>query len=356
MPSVKQKSGLVQKYGQRFLQAAEEHREDEVEFSGFSDLPPNINNGVAKLTKCWFGQFENGDNAGEYFFMAQGTVLEPLEAQDYDLEGNATSTVRTFGATTKIGPEPVCDTPNAKGQRKTMADHLKWVQNEMKKLGASPDSLTGDALEQTAAALTEAQPTFRFRTWRGKKSAQFPNPRTNHSWEGLIDYDESSSPAAAELVRDDSAPGGNGVAAAPAGRAAAVDSDPDGALAELVARATAQEQDAIDSLTAIALEAGVSQEEVDGAGDWQEVYDLLTSRTAGGEEPEATEEGPPPDPAKGDIVGYRPLDPRTKKPVKRPISCEIVFADRKSKTVTLKRLDDNKLIAKVKWDSLEPTP
>src|SRR3954451_15464179 len=113
MPPQQSKSTLFAKHGARLQKAHEAHKADETDFGNFIDLPPGIDRGVAQLTKCGFGIFKKGNNEGEWFFQAQGSIIEPV-----DFGGE-----RVAGRITKIGPEPICDTPDAKGERKTLEDH-----------------------------------------------------------------------------------------------------------------------------------------------------------------------------------------------------------------------------------------
>lgn len=365
-------SGLMAKYGQDFVKAAEVHKADEVEFSGFGDLPPGIEGGIAQLQDCKFDIFKNGDNKGEYYFFAQAVVVSPEYATQYDLDGNPTGQVKVAGKYTKIGPEPVCDTLKSLGQRKTQADHLGWIQNEMKKLlgkDADPEMVSGLNIEATAAALQEAQPHLSFRTWRGKPSEDFPNPRVNHVWEGVTSAPVANGRPAGGTVRDRSA----GQAAAPSdnGAAAGADTDTVGEdLDDLAARAMASDKDAVARLTELALDAGYSDDEIGDADKWADVVDMINSPRPEAQEgqdsgePEApaedAEPAPPEPPVKGSTWYYRlkdakgnPLKDKAKRPL-RPVEVEVTAVDKKTSTCTLKNMSDHKTVYKsIPWDELE---
>jgi hypothetical protein len=212
--------------------------------------------------------------------------------------------------------------------------------------------------------LVKADPPvyFKFRTWRGLPTPTFQNPRTQSMWQGAIpDYVEAQANG---MVADNSAPdarvGGGASSANGVGETETaeevVDADADGALAELVEKADGGDSSAMEALTKMATGLGVDQGDIDGADNWGQVQEMIETAQAGGgtaaeEEPEPEPE-PPADPARGEAVSYRPIDPKTKKPVKNPVECEVTAVDKKSKTVTLKRLDDKKVITKVKWDDL----
>ncbi len=253
MPAQTAVSGLMGKLGNRLVTAANKHAKDEADY-GNMELPGGIDNGIAQLYDVKFGQYKEGtDLAGEYFFLASGVVKAPVEFNGMKVEG----------LHTRIGPEPMCDTPRAGGKRKTLEDHLAWVQNMMRILllpaGATPQQkeqvarmLSGDQLEKTALLLKTKKPHFRFRTWKPDKTvigenpdtgrfqlyaeddngnrklqradqswdtledAQRANPwagnepRVQHMWAGLVDF---KAPAPSAAVNDNSAVARNGTTA-----------------------------------------------------------------------------------------------------------------------------------------------
>src|SRR5574343_207411 len=185
----KQRSGLAAKLGDEARRRWDEKRAEAAAYGAGGDLPAGIEGGVAQLVECKFSQYEKGDNEGEYFFYAAGVVLEPAEFGGMRLAGLRTSIM-----------EPMCDTPTRK--RATVADHLEWVQNELKKLGvdgdALPDSDSLD-LEALAQAVKDAKPFFRFRTWKGQAQTTGPyagqEPRVQHEWRGICEYDADTGQA-----------------------------------------------------------------------------------------------------------------------------------------------------------------
>jgi len=176
MPAKTTKSALSSKLGNRLNKAVNAHKNDDTRLTGGADLPPGIEGGIAQLVECKFSTYEKGDQKGEFFFYAAGSVIAPSEVAGIPLVGLRTSIM-----------EPVCDTPTR--SRKTIEDHVDWVLNEFRKLGVDTKGMTGDDLEGTAAALKEAGPSFRFRTWQGEATEEYPNPRVNHDWRGSCDYE-----------------------------------------------------------------------------------------------------------------------------------------------------------------------
>ena len=352
MPSQSGKSALFAKYGEKFKQAAKVHENDEVQLSGFSNIPENVN-GVAQVKKCYFKQIAAGkQNAGEYIWYAEARVVTPPEHE---------------GKLSMIS-EPVFDTPT-RTTRKTMADHLGHIQNELKKMGAT--DVGPEVIEQTCAAIQELQPFINFRTWKGTKQTTGPyankEPTVQHSWEGAADFaDPNTDPAAG--VADASAPGdatafdefgGGGGSATAEAAAPAEDGEPDlDALAETAGGDDDEAQAARDQLTAIANAAGIDDKTLEAADKWVDVVGLIRATGEPAAEPEIGAETAP---AKGGVYLYKVIDPKTKKPVvdpktkktKKPVECEVTAVDAKTRTVTLKNLDDRKTMYKASWDELE---
>jgi hypothetical protein len=333
MPAKKTKSGLLARLGDRLRKAHEEHKADETEYSNFGELPAGIEGGVAQLVDCKFDQYKSGDNEGETYFYAAGVVVQPIEHDGVRVQGLRTSIM-----------EPMCDTPTR--SRPTFEDHLKWIYNELRKLGVETTTLDVDDLETTVAALREAQPYFRFRTWKSQPSVEYPDPRTNHSWAGVTEF----TPTEGGAVEYKTKPSANGAATEPF--------DEFGDLDSLATKADEDDAEAQSSLREMAEKAGITEEQVDEAENWVAVVELIR---AGGKEDAEPEEAAEEtaeevswEPVKEEVYHFRPIDPKSKKPVKKPVEVEIVSVDKKSKTVALKSLDDPKRTWKgVKWDALE---
>lgn len=386
------KSSLMEKYGKRLTKAHEAHKEDEVEYGNFAELPPGINAGIAQLVECKLGQYEKGDLEGEYFFYAAGVVVSPKEHTYVPLAAQGGKnpkpvTERIEGGRTSI-MEPICDTPDR--TRATVEDHVKWIYNELRKLGVDTTEMEIDDLEQTLEGLKEEAPHFKFRTWQGKPTAQYPDPRVNHSWMGTCDYepgddedvDESADDEDEEEEEETPPPKAKKTAAAtkaPAkappknGKAPAKKTPPPddedaeafdefedlGALAK---KAQKGDKAAGKRLTELAVEAGVPAKKVEKVKAWAEVVAMIEKAKptededaeeeteeesdAQGEEDEADsgdeEAGEPEDgdgwePLKEDVYRFKPLV--NGKPGKKEIECEVESVNEAKKTVTLKALD-----------------
>lgn len=172
MPVQKGTSSLKSKFADRLLTAAAKTQNAEVDW-GIQDLPPGVQ-GIAQLRDCRIMDIKaGGPNAGKPMFFASAVVVEPKEH-----EGKRTSI-----------SEMLFDTPQSK-TRPSFEDHVAYVQNELRKLGAPNDSLGGEDIEDTCSALADAKPFFAFATSSGKKSKEYPNPKTFHNWYGIKNLED----------------------------------------------------------------------------------------------------------------------------------------------------------------------
>lgn len=457
MPPQRTQSGLMAKLGQKLLKAHEAHKDDETSYGNFGELPGGINNGIAQLVDCRFGVFDKGDFKGEYFFYAAGVVVQPVEVNGEKIVGRRTSLM-----------EAICDTPTRK--RATIADHIDWVYNELRKLGVDTATLDPTELEATCGALVVAAPYFRFSTWKPPEQKTGPyagkESRVLHNWLGTCDYsadgedngvdDETggddtgepdapppappaqragtppttgsrgkvgppatsrptpasngrANPAPAPTARTPATPAngsakappkagpapkaapgpkaapattaGKGKKAAPAPAPTTGNSfDEGGDLNDLVTEATNGNTEAQESLNALALERGVSQEEVDATTTWPQLLDLImrggsngngeaaeeeateedSAEDNGEEAGEATEEGEAEDPYADwvpnitDVFKYRPLNAHTGKRAERPVECEVVKVNTQARTCKLKNLTNVKIFYNdVPYEDLE---
>lgn len=354
------KSGLLAKYGESLARAHESHKTDETEFSQFGELPPGINGGIAQLVECKFDVYKKGDNVGEYFFYAAATVIEPTDHSWTDKKTKKVMSARVAGLRTSIGPEALCDTPGK--ARETQEEHLKWVLNEMRKMGVDTSALGADDLEAAADAIKQAAPYIRFRTWQGEPNADYPDPRTNHTWNGTADgYVPGDTTSAG--VNDKAAPSANGAKpqTTPPTTVPATSQSPEStktALETLVAAAMSLDESAQDQLSALAEKAGATEAEITAAKDWKEVADLALGKgqTATAVDP-GKAEAPPWQPEKEEFYGYKPFDTKRKRKSDKTIECEVIAVEMKSRTCTLRNADNQKITYDaVPWDDLESAP
>lgn len=273
--------GLVAKLGMKARQAVEAHKNDEMKLSGGGDLPAGIENGVAQLVTCKFGVYEKGDMKGEYYFMASGIVVSPKTLR---VDGNV---IPVGGLRTTIGPEPICETPNR--SRKTIEDHIAWVMNEMRKLGVDTSELSADDLEATAAALEEQGPHFRFRTWAGEPTKDYPNPRTNHDWRGTVeDFNADDVPESEdEELIDNTEEAEDTEEAEEVEETEAVEEETD--WLEVAKAADKDDEESATMLQEKALEVGIKQSVIDKTPKWSVIAKMIIEKLGASEETEAEE-------------------------------------------------------------------
>lgn len=361
MPVQKGKSSLAAKLGQKGAKAVNAHKDDETRM-GNASLPAGIENGIAKLVDWKFGEYKDGKQKGQPFFMAAGIVVSPTHHDGQPIAGMRT----------QIGPEPLCDTPDRK-TAKTLEDHIDVVLNEYRKIGVDTTTMTIEDLEPAAAALLEESPHFRFRTWKGKKQTTGPykdqEPRTQHEWLGVVEFEgevEDRVEADDEPVEDEEVEEEEvaeeeeteGDEAEEGGEQMTADE-----LKTMGKEADKGDQDSIVELDTLARELGLNpdskllntwvkvaiaiakkQDELAEAGDEEEAEETE-------EEAEEEEVEEAADPEKGATYKWKPPMAKGGKP-KKPIDVEITTVDKRKKLVSFKTLDDGKLHKDIPWDKL----
>jgi len=374
---------LASKLGEKGRQAVLANREKEVAVG--QTLPGGVS-GVAELRSCTFGEFKEGKNKGALYFMARGIVQEP-EAYK--------------GMATQIGPHALIDTPSG-GKMKTQEDHLNWAMDQMAALGADKESMSLDNLEEIAAALEQAKPMFRFRTWQGAKQdiakdkdgkyylfnlgendtpdsrvagkgpysseqlARAANPyagrepMVNHLWNGTRGLENYHSPEPSSAVQDNT-PEEPVAPAKPAAKpspkpAPKPEPEPEeeesqaeettsGAafmevsLDDLLELANAQDDDASSTLKDRAIAAGMTEEEVEGAESWGDVVAEIQKREGGEPEEETTEEEAEPEAEVEPIKGALYFYKVLDPKTKKPLTDPKTKKERKAVQVEIQAVD-----------------
>lgn len=350
------KSGVLAKLGDKLRKAHREVRSNEVRYSSGGDLP-EINLGVAQLVECKIDQYKSGDNKDQYFFYAAGIVKEPKESNGIPVEGLRTSIM-----------EPLCETPKSR-TRKTIAEHWDNILNELKKLGLEVDGVEADdVINDLIPALKESKPHFRFRTWAGQPTKEYPNPRINHDWKGVCDYevngdtDDGVVDETAEEVEEEVADVEETVDETVETEEVAGDYNADEDVAALGAAADEGDNDAIERLDTLARSLDI---EPDNIPSWSEVAEQIVALQSVDEEAAEAEEEIEEESVAvkvGDVYTYglSELDPKTKKVKTRKVEVEILSVNADAQTVTLKSLDTGKTILggnkkplQVSWENLK---
>jgi hypothetical protein len=262
MAMKEQKSGILAHLGDKLRKAHEAVKGQETTFStGYNDLPPGIEGGIAQLVDCGFRQIKEGKtNAGEYIWYAAGVVKEPEVVVVPGKHGAPDRVVRVRGLRTQVS-EPMYDTPGR--ARETVQEHLGEVELQLRRLGLETKDLPLESLEEGMAALLRSEvdaegkecgPHFKFRTWAGaeqeieereggrwyvveegrggrrqvagpyaseaalKEANPYAGqpPRTNHVWNGALRPGEYTEDSPRGGVQDSTPPAGPRGASAPA--------------------------------------------------------------------------------------------------------------------------------------------
>lgn len=375
MPAKTSKSSLFAKYGAKFNSAVKDHADDPTDY-GSQGLPPGITNGIAQLTECKFDEYKSGQNEGEVYFRCEGVVIEPHSITDVN---DPEKEIEVRGRKTSI-MIPCCQTETQKGKITTQEENIARVLNALRMLGGEDFTAgieSAEDLEGLAETLREAKPYFKFSTSVRKPMKAGDAPGVWENWYGAKGLEEYTPPDVDEVEEEKPEPStkttkpqmnGKKAETPPARmanptkgkKAKEPEPTPDVEDADVNALAEAGDSgdaDAANTLREMALAAGVSESDVDGADNWAEVAALIMSLNEGAEvnAPEgAAEQGAAEEytPSKGDITLYTVVDP--KKKTKKKVECEVVEVFPKNKTAKLKNLDNPKVTyEKVAWDKLE---
>ena len=349
--------------GKEVDKAVKKHKDDDLVPDTTGSLPAGIEGGVAKLTECKFDVYKKGTaKAGKYYWMVAGVVRRPKEHGGIPVQGLRVQKI-----------EPVCDTPESQG-RQSVDDHVKWIINEMKKLGYDTSDMDGaESLEEAAAALKEEAPHFRFRTWKGQKETTGPykdrEPMVNVVLQGLVEDfaeddddgvvedeveeddeedDDSEDEAEEEEEEEEEAPKKKSVKKKPPVEEEEEEEDEDEGgmdlsddelsakdLKELAKKADEEEDDeATEKLTAWAAEKGV---DTDNCDTWASVVKAgLESEKEGDEEAWV--------PEKGGTCMYKAPG------AKKAVECKVLASSGTKQTCMLK--DGAKTYKDVAWDKV----
>lgn len=344
MPKSKTSSSILSKLGPAGKKAFSSHRSDETDYGSGGSLPAGIDDGIAQLVDCDVRLYKTGKLQGKPFFYAAGSIVHPKATESgYPLEGKRTSIM-----------EPLCDTPESKGKRKTLSDHMAWVLNELRKLGLDTKEVDYDTLEAAMASLVEEGVTFAFRTWKGSATPQFPDPQVQETWEGAVDYEteeteevEDSSEEEEEPEAEEEEETEEEAEEEAEEEPEAEEEDGDDILA-LGQAADAEDEEAAAKLEQLALAAGYEQSAIDEAESWVAIAEsLLAEGGATEEEGDATGEDPDWEPQKEDVYLYKAKGKR------KATEHEVTAVFPGKKTVNLRNLDDGKIFKGVPWDKLE---
>lgn len=328
--------------GKKMAKAWSKHKDDETSY-GIINMPPGINNGVAQFSDYSFGKYKNGNNKGVDFCRLSGVATEDF-SNDHD--------VPTKGLQTGI-MLPLGTTKTSKGER-SAEENIAAFANEIRKLGIETseyDIFEDDSLLEMMETLKEEAPVFRFTTtkeddqgryfenWRGTKGLEEYSVEDDEEVEEEEEEDEESTED-----EEDSEEDGETEEDAEGDEESEdeEESDSDVDLEELAALADDEDEEAAETLTALADKAGVDPNHY---ATWKEVVAVLTEEEEEGDEEEEEEYTP----EKEDVVMYKP--PRAKKATE----CTVLRVIKSKKTVDLEDIEnEGKTYKGIPWIKVKP--
>ncbi len=329
--------------------ALKKHEMQETDYGRqFIDLPPGINNGIAKLIDAKIGEYKPGTtSAGQPFLYLAGAVVEPKQAsfvpkvfQDGKIQNLPAQTLDIEGQRTTCGKNktlPLCETTNADGTVVTVGENVDTAFMELQKLGLDPSTIPDSddpekELSDLLALAVEEELIFKFSTSASDPNENYPNTRVWENWHGnrgLDDYEESEEDGVVD------------------GSEEKVDEEPETeekieAGEDTYQTGDGEKGDAGDReaqvrLTTTAEENGINPDELP---NWGGVETAILEAIG---EDDDNDEAPP---EKGDEFGYKP--PRKRKPV----ACEVTVVFAGKQTVNLKNLDSGASYKGISWDKL----
>lgn len=297
MPQTNNKNAILAKLKSKGAdKSIKKHKDDAIEVPKVGgSIPPGIEYGRAKLIIAKFDEYKPGKlNAGKPFVNLQAVVVD---VEDDDPKLKRAIKQRTFNS------EDLFDTPKA-SKIKTFDQHLANLLNKLR-YHFGKDTSGVDSLDDVATILDELeteQPCFAFRTWKGKPTKQYPDPKLRVDWlEHLPDYvapDESESGvvdnSAGEDTTDDESSTDSDEGSADADDVdttddtdSSSDDDSDSSsqldeLDELLEKANNDDKAAKKAIEAKGKELGIG-EEVKNADSWDAAVELIKEKMAEGE-------------------------------------------------------------------------
>ena len=96
--------------------------------------------------------------------------------------------------------EPLCDTPGRR--RESEEEHIEYVLAVLQQFGVDTSEIEPDELEEEDffSELIADGVYLRYRTWKGKPTDQFPNPRVNIEFLGACEYEEDEDETTEDVI------------------------------------------------------------------------------------------------------------------------------------------------------------
>ena len=318
---------------------------------GFLDLPAGIKNGIAQLVSAKAGQYATGDDKGQPYVMFRVIPMSP--------ETHNGMPVKNVGA---MKMYPLCDQPKhinkTHPQGYSYAENLGTFINELRGFGimdAKPDNF--DAILDYLS--TKGKPLIYFSTtgYTPEATPERPNPKENITvwFNGLVPADKKPAPVPAGAGIEDS----TGTTDEPE----PLDEGSDANELDLIELGTRADDDsdmeALEQLKEVARANGITDDVMDGPKykTWAALAQVLIDMRASPSEDSGLMDGEVPQvedepPTVKQMVKYQ--DPAKKKGSK-PVDCEVLKVDAKSKTADLLNFIDKRTkYAAIPWSEILP--
>lgn len=212
-------------------------KKNEVTYADAPEVPAGIKNGIAELTSVGLQEYKSGDHKGEPFFIGKAVVQEPTTHEGKKAAG--------LTITTTI---PLTDRPEWTGEPDEEQFYDRMCKT-LQHLGVETSSLGSGDLEAAMNALSKKDGIyFKFSTGQGKGGSIYSN------WYQRVDYQpQDSSDNGVEIEEEEET----------------IDWDE---VAKLADKENSQAQLKIQEA---AMEAGVTEEQMEAAKSWVEVVALF---------------------------------------------------------------------------------
>jgi len=334
--------------------ADKKFRDKPAEISG-GMLPAGLR-GIAKLSGFKLAVKDDGFYKGKGYVAFRGVVKKCTDGQGNDYRGSLFYHEIVFADGRGFGKKP----------GKKAVDKVDAAMNTMKLLGLDLSNSTYDDWPTLMEEAIDNVTHFHFRTWAMPVTKTEPSPRVNAEIvrvaEGYTD-DEATEDVVdnteTEVVSEEEEESETQEEGEVEEGAEGTEESPDyEALAETAdskdKKRAKEAEEAASVIQEAAKERGVDFE---AYGSWAEVVEAMNSESSEAEEQaeeaETEVEQEEPAPSKGDVVSYKPIDPKTKKLVKKAVECEVIKVYGPKKKADLKNLENGKTVYKdVSWDRL----
>lgn len=354
------------------LNAAKSHASEKTTVTEFTDPPPGIKNGIAKLIVGKVGEYSSGKYKGNPFLRLAGTIVSPDSVTVQHKEWDGDQIVYTDpithsckGLQTSV-MFPLCET------KKSIDDNVDAAFAMLRSLGgedctesieeASSEEEVIEAIQSLLDILVKEGIFFRFSTSEADPNEEYPNPTVWQNWGLATSYSPEESQDVEEDEEDEGDDDGEEQEdeteeeeeseEEPEEKKETSTGDDLDALAEAADESGDEDSDEAVRLKELALEAGVEEDDVDEAPSWSAVAGLIKKAQKKGnqedeeESEDEEEENETIKPEKEDVYGFRPEGK------KKDIAVEVTAVFKGKETCNVKD-EKGKTYRGVPWTKLK---